>query len=100
MTDGVITDFFWLSAAKPEKGQSIDVSLRDNAAEIKTRKVKEFDLGLDGRLVALDKPLRVVLDGKAQEVLLRPQLRTLCESMLPRGDPALAYSCQVRLIGG
>ena len=53
--------------------------------------MKEFDLDLDGRLAALDKPLRVVLDGKEQDVTLHPQLLTLCQSLLERGDPQLAY---------
>ena len=55
---------------------------------------------LDGALVALDKPLRVVLDGKAQVVTLRPQLATLCRSVLDRGDPELAFTCQVHLVAG
>ncbi len=97
--DSLITDFFWLSVPKPEKGQSVDVSVRDNKADIKTRKVKELDLNLDGRLVDVTKPLKVVLDGKAQEVTLRPQMTTLCQSLARRGDPGLAYTCQVHLIG-
>jgi hypothetical protein len=97
-TDSVITDFFWLTVAKPEKGQSIDVILKDNNAEIKTRKVKEFDLDLDGRLVALDKPLHIVLDGKAQEVTPHAQLVMVCRSLLERGDPELAFTCRVHLV--
>jgi predicted esterase len=97
-TDAIITNFFWLTLAKPEKGQSIDATLRDNTARITTRKVKEFDLDLDGRLAALDKPLRVVLDGKAQVVTLRPQLLTLCQSLLERGDLELAFTCRVHLV--
>ena len=60
--------------------------------------MKEFDLDLDGRLAALDKPLHVVLDGKAQVVTLRPQLLTLCQSLLMRGDPELAFTCRVHLV--
>jgi hypothetical protein len=97
-TDSVITDFFWLTVAKPEKGQSIDVILSDNHAEIKTRQVKEFDLNLDGRLVAPGKTLHVVLDGKAQDVTPRPQLLTLCRAMLDRSDPEMAFTCQIHLV--
>ena len=91
-------DFFWLTVPKPEKGQSIDAALRDNAAKITTRNVKEFDLDLDGRLAALDKPLHVVLDGKEESVTPRPQLLTLCQSVLDRGDPGLAFTCRVHLV--
>ena len=47
--DSIITNFFWLTIPEPEKGQSIDVAVRDNTARITTRNVKEFDLDLDGR---------------------------------------------------
>jgi predicted esterase len=97
LTDAVVRDFFWLSVPRPGKGQAIDAKVRDNTVEIRTRNVGRFDLCLDGRLVALDRPLRVVLDGKAQVLKLRPQLLTLCELLLERGDPELAFSCRVAL---
>ena len=31
-TDAIIANFFWLTLVRPEKGQSIDVTLRNNAA--------------------------------------------------------------------
>jgi predicted esterase len=99
-TDALITDFFWLTLPKPEKGQRIDAALRDNTATITTRGVKGFDLDLDGRLVNLNKPLRIVLDGKPEVVTMRPQLKTLCQSILRRGDPGLAFTCQVHLAPG
>ena len=97
-TDSLITDFFWLSVPKPEKGQSIDAALRDNTARITTRNVKEFDLDLDGRLAALDKPLHVVLNDKEEVVTLHPLLLTLCQSILDRGDPELAFTCRVHFV--
>jgi hypothetical protein len=97
LTDAVVRDFFWLSVPRPGKGQEIDAQMRDNTVEVRTRSVGRFDLCLDGRLVALDRPLRVVLDGKAQVLKLRPRLLTLCESLLDRGDPELAFSCRVAL---
>jgi len=96
-TDPHITDFFWLTVAKPEKGQSVDVILSDNTALITTRKVKEFDLDLDSRLIDVAKPLRVLLDGKEQTVRPQPRLATLCESLLKRGDPELAFTCRIHL---
>jgi predicted esterase len=97
LTDAVVRDFFWLSVPRPGKGQEIDARVRDNTVEIRTHNVGRFDLCLDGRLVALDRPLRVVLDGKAQVLKLRPRLLTLCESVLERGDPELAFSCRAAL---
>ena len=96
-TDNLITDFFWLSVAEPAKGQNIDAAIKDNTATITTVKVKQFDLGVDSRLVAFDQPLKLTLNGKTQALKLQPRLLTLCESMARRGDPALAFTCRVRL---
>jgi predicted peptidase len=95
--DAVVTDFFWLSIAKPEKGQQVDAVIRDNEAKITTKKVKQLDLGVDSRLVAFDKPLRVTLDGETKTLTVKPSFATLCRSMLKRGDPELAFTCQVHL---
>jgi predicted peptidase len=97
LTDSVVSNFFWLSVPEPGGNRSLDATISDKAIEIKTRNVKEFELLLDGRLVKLDRPQRVVVDGKAQEVKLTPRLATLCQSLLERGDPNLAFSCRVRL---
>ena len=77
--------------------ERINATLHNNTATIATRGVKEFDLNLDGRLVDLDKPLHIVWDGKTETVTMHPQLQTVCQSMLRRGDPELAFSCQVHL---
>jgi hypothetical protein len=100
LTDAVVAHFFWLSVAQPAKGGSIDATIRDNAVQITNRNVKQFNLDLDRRLVAFDKPLRVALDGKTQEHTVRPEFVTLCRSILERGDPELAFTCQVRLEPG
>lgn len=95
LTDSVIDSFYWLSVAKPAAGQGIDAKLIDNALTITTRKVEEFSLGVDSRLIQYDRPLTITLNGKMREVAVRPSLRTLCESMHERGDPRLAHSCRV-----
>ena len=96
-TDNILTEFFWLSVPQPAKGQSIDAAIKDNVLTITTRNVKQFALGLDGRLVQYDKPLRVTLDGKTRDVAVRPKLLTLCRSLLERADPQLAYTCRILL---
>jgi pimeloyl-ACP methyl ester carboxylesterase len=99
MTDSVLTDFFWLSTAKPEKGQSIDAMIRDNKVEITTKNTKEFNLDLDGRLVAFDRSLQVSLNGKSQPHTIRHSFVTLCRSVLQRGDPQLACTCKIQVRG-
>ncbi len=102
--DNHITDFFWLHVPAPDKGQSIDATIRDNTLEITTQNVKEFDLDLDGRLVAPDKPLHVVLDGKEQdgddaaEQLLTLTVPVAAGTRLTL--TGLAFTCRVHLARG
>ena len=98
MTDDRIRHFFWLGVPEPGKGKSLDVSLADNVVQIVTKKVGRFDLNLDSRLIAFGKPLKVSLDGKKAIVDMRPRFVTLCESLLERGDPDLAFTCRVSLL--
>jgi predicted esterase len=100
LTDNVIGDFFWLAMAKPAKGQGVDAEIKGNVVKIATHDVKDFELCLDSRLVAFDRPLEVALNGKSQTVKVSPDFRTLCESLLRRGDPRLAFTCRVRLDAG
>jgi predicted esterase len=97
LTDAVLKDFFWLSVDKPNKGQSIDARIEGNEVVIKTRNVQEFDLDLDSRLIALDKELKINVDGSTRAVRIGPKLLTLCQSMMRRGDPELAWTCQIHL---
>jgi hypothetical protein len=95
LTDAVITDFFWLSVPKPGKGQVIDATVRDNRVDITTHNVKRFHLHLDGRLVDFDKPMRITVDGKTRVLIVRPKFFALCQSLLERGDPQLAFGCRI-----
>jgi hypothetical protein len=100
LTDTVVRHFYWLSVPDPGRGQSLDAVIRDNKVEVMTRNVKQFDVYLDGRLIAYGKPLHVTVDGKEKVLNVRPRLRTLCRSLLERGDPGLAFTCRVRLEAG
>jgi pimeloyl-ACP methyl ester carboxylesterase len=100
LTDNVLTNHFWLAVARPERGQRLDAALQGDELIITTRNIKEFDLALDGRMIALDKMLQIKLDGITQVVAVRPKLLTLCQSMLRRGDPQLAWTCEIHLGAG
>ena len=99
LTDSVVRDFFWLSVPDPSKGKKIDATVADNRVRIVTHDIKDFDLDLDGRLVAFDRPLHLSVDGKERTIEVRPSLLALCRSMRERGDPELACTCRVRLKG-
>jgi hypothetical protein len=97
LTDPVVRHFYWLSVSEPGGGQSVDAMVQDNTARITTRKVKQLEIALDSRLVDFSKALRINLDGSDRVVTIRPRLLTLCQSMVERGDPNLAFACRIPL---
>ena len=99
LTDSVLTDFYWLKVPAPERGQSIAASLKENMLTIATRKVGAFDVCLDSRLVAFDKPLRIALNEDTSQIKVVSSFLTLCQSLLERGDPHLAFTFRLRLDG-
>jgi pimeloyl-ACP methyl ester carboxylesterase len=98
MTDKVITDFFWLRVPEPIKGERFEATCRDNILTVTTApKASAAAVLLDERLVDFAKPIKLVVNGKTTTQKLKPSLRTLCETLQRRGDPALAFTAEVPL---
>ena len=97
MTDEVQHYFFWLSCSKPGKGKSIDANIAGNTIHITTKQVPQFNLFLDDRLIRFAEPVIIELNGVQSKVEARPSFKTLCQSMIDRNDPELAFSCQIPL---
>jgi transglutaminase-like putative cysteine protease/pimeloyl-ACP methyl ester carboxylesterase len=96
MTDGVISDFFWLHTAKPVKGHDFNATCRDNVVTVNAPQLDAGTVLLDSRLVDFARPVTLEVNGKRTTHGLTPSLRTLCETIQRRGDPALAFT--VRLV--
>jgi predicted esterase len=94
-TDAFITDFFWISIDKPGRGQAIDVRIQGNKIAIQSKNVAQLSLWLDQRLANVEAPLELDANGKTSTIKLAPSFRTLCESILRRGDLSLAACCRV-----
>ena len=95
-TDAVIKDFFWLEDWQPGKGREIDATCRSNQLTVKVQGgTGPFSVLLDEQLVELGRPLVVEHDGIKENVVLKPNLLTLAQTMQERGDPWLAFSCRV-----
>ena len=93
MTDQVITDFFWLHVSSPAKGQEILASCRDNRVVITANSnVIAATVLLDARLIDFRKPILVELNGATTSISVVPSLRTLCDTLLRRGDAELAFT--------
>ncbi len=96
MTDKVIHDFFWLHADQPAAGQSVHATLRQNQLEIQTSGTEApIRVYLDERTTDLSKPVQLTLNGTQRKLRCKPSLQTLCETLARRGDPYLAYTCEV-----
>ena len=99
MTDSVVKNFFWLSVSRPEKEESIHAHIQGNNLEINTHLVGEFAVHLDSRLVDFDKALVLVVNGHKETLKIKPSLLALCQSIVQRGDPELAFTCTIPLHG-
>jgi hypothetical protein len=99
LTDPLICHFFWLSVVQPSKSSAIDATLRGNHLDVTTRKIKQFAVDLDGRLIDFGRPLRITLNGKERTIMAQPSFRTLCETMRERGDPQMSFSYRLSLEG-
>lgn len=94
-TGDAVRSFYWLHHTTAAAGQSIEASCRDNVVRIAMQNVEKLTVGLDSRLVDLDQPVRIEINGvEVARRKLVPSLRVLCESMWRRGDPRLSYTCE------
>jgi poly(3-hydroxybutyrate) depolymerase len=95
MTDGVVKDFFWLHVAQPGKQQEILASCQNNRFVITANAgVTSATVLMDTRLVDFNKPVDIELNGATVTRRFAPCLKTLCETLARRGDPAYAFSAE------
>jgi predicted esterase len=101
MTDKVITDFYWLHVPRPAKKQEVLASVRDNRVVVTANSnVAALTVFLDQRLVDFSKPIDIELNGSTTSHRVAPSLRTLCETLLRRGDVELAFTGRLDLALG
>jgi len=92
MTDGVITNFFWLRVPHPSKQQEVLASCRDNRFVVTANdKVDDATVFFDSRLVDFAKPVQIEINGASVTRKFTPSLKTMCECLLRRGDPEFAF---------
>jgi len=95
MTDKVVHDFFWLRAGQPAKQAEILASCNDNRFVITANElVTKATVLMDTRLVDFSKPVSIELNGSTTIRRFAPSLKTFCETMARRGDPAYAFSAE------
>jgi pimeloyl-ACP methyl ester carboxylesterase len=99
MTDEVIRDFFWLNVTKPSKKQEILASCRDNRFVITANAdVASATVCFDSRLVDFAQPIQIELNGATVSRRVEPGLKTLCRTLLERGDPERAFSASFTVV--
>ena len=99
MTDSVIRDFFWLRCDAPAKELEINATCKNNRLIVRTSaNVTNAAVFLDQRLVDFDEPLAIEVNGHAlKQMKVRTSLRVLCETLIRRGDPELAFTARLDL---
>ena len=98
LTDRVIHDFFWLHVPEPEAGREFDATCRENHLTVTTTpNLTAGSIFVDSRLIDFRKPVILELNGKSSRRRLKPDLRTLCETIQRRGDPELAFTAEIVL---
>lgn len=95
MTDGVIKDFFWLRTDSPAKKSEIDATCKNNHLTVTTSNVTSATVLMDSRLVDFSKPVILEFNGKTSTHKLQPGLKTLCQTLLRRSDPELAFTAEI-----
>jgi hypothetical protein len=95
MTDSVVQDFFWLHAPQPGKQKEILASCANNRFVITANEgVGRATVWMDARLVDFDKPVDLELNGSTVTRQFKPGLKTICETLAQRGDPAYAFTAK------
>lgn len=99
MTDNVVKDFFWLRVEQPVKQAEILASCNANRFVITANEtVASATILMDSRLVDFTKPVSIELNGSTTSRQFTPSLKTLCESLARRGDPAYAFSAEFKVV--
>jgi predicted esterase len=96
LTDPIVRHHYWLQVDNPGKGQRIDAQLKGNRLLVQTENRGQLAVFLRAEQVDTSLPLHVDLNGLASfEIGLIPSVRTLCQTMLERGDPRLMASIRI-----
>lgn len=97
LSGGPVRDFYWLQVAQAGSNQIIEARCSGSAVVLNSEGMEQVTLCLDQRLVDPSAPLSLLVNQEVRQIELRPSLRTLCESMLERGDPRLAYTMRAHV---
>ena len=98
LTDGVIHDFFWLEVPTPGKTQEISANCQTNRISVTSQRMNAANLLLDSRLVNFKQPLQLEVNGQVSSIKVKPSLLVLCQTLMERGDPQLAFTARVQML--
>ena len=93
----VLKSFNWLHVPEPQGG-TIGAVCENNTIKVTSDRAQPVHLFLDERLIDYDKP--VIVEANKRRLLsvkVTRSLRTLCETLAERGDPAYMFTTRVPL---
>ena len=96
--NGVTQQFSWLRVPETGRGE-VNASVEANRVSLVADDLEKgaIDVYLDERLVDLSKPVEISVNSERSVCKLTPSIRTLCESLVERGDPQLAFTVRLEL---
>jgi len=90
--------FYWLSVdtTKVKAGTEIVASVKDQTVELSGPEGLPLTIRLRDDLIDLNKPVQVIVNGKATPPRQLPRtVRVLSQSLAERGDPAATFSAEL-----
>lgn len=81
----------WLAVPSPTRG-IVEAECLDNRVKIRAETVAILHVYMDERLVDFNRPVTFEVNGKVVSELIKPSLRTLCETLEAHGDPEFMWT--------
>ncbi|MDQ7778965.1 MAG: hypothetical protein RDV41_04565 [Planctomycetota bacterium] len=93
------THFFWLAVESPKAEMRLEAAIKDKGViEVKTEEVGRFTIFLNDKLVDLNKPLTVTVNGKtAFQGKPALSLSAVVESVVAKEDPEMMFTARIDL---
>ena len=97
MTVGNVSNFYWLRIPNGGSPKKITADIHDNTIVLNTENVEQVHLLLDDRVVNVEEPVKVKVNGSVTTAEIRPEVQTLVETLLERGDSEFAFTSQIKI---
>ena len=96
-TDNRLQNFYWITAEKPMDKGHLEATVTGNEIVITDNLPGKLTIWLSPKLVKFDAPVTIIRNGKSKTVKPTANFRDYVDSLILRGDPALAGTFRVSI---